>query len=448
MIKKNYEIDMCSGTLFYKIILFSVPLILSGVLQLLFHAADVVVVGRYVGKEALAAVGSNTVLLNMLVNMFTGVSVGSNVLVAKSLGAKQTKVIPAIVHTTIALAALSGVLLAVTGTLLAKQLLIWMSSPHNVIEQAASYLRIYFIGIPGTMVYNFSSALLRAKGDTQRPLLYLIAAGISNVLMNLFFVIVLHLGVVGVGLATAISQYLAAFLILCCLHREKGILQFHFSRIMLERKIALQILRVGIPVGLQSTIFGLSNVVIQSAINTFGDIVMAGSAAAGSIEGFIYTSMNAVSQGALTFTSQNMGAKQYKRVDRIMINCLILATAIGVVLGNLAYRFGNQLIALYAPGQPEVIEQGLLRLQYYGRNHVYSGIMEVTAAVVRGLGYPIAPTVVSLLGSCGIRLLWVYIVFPINPVPEMLYIAYPICWSMTALMQMMLYFFGRKKKYQ
>ena len=334
---KGYEIDMCNRTLANKILLFALPLMASSLLQLLFNAADVVVVGQFCGKASLAAVGSNTALINLLVNLFVGLSVGANVVVAQDLGAGRKAEANRAVHTSILLAMISGVVLMIFGVIMARQMLEWMSSPENVIGLASVYLRIYFIGMPATMVYNFGSAILRAKGDTQRPLYFLLAAGVLNVVLNLFFVIVCRLDVAGVAMATSISQYVSAWLILRCLMREHGALHLNLHRMHLNKRVIGRIFQVGLPAGFQGVIFSLSNVVIQSSINSFGDTVMAGSAAAQNIEGFVYAAMNAFYQSALTFSGQNYGAGKCDRVDKVALYCQGFVILTGLILGNLAF---------------------------------------------------------------------------------------------------------------
>ena len=444
---KGYEIDMCNGTLANKILLFALPLMASSLLQLLFNAADVVVVGQFCGKASLAAVGSNTALINLLVNLFVGLSVGANVVVAQDLGAGRKAEANRAVHTSILLAMISGVVLMIVGVIMARQMLEWMSSPENVIGLASVYLRIYFIGMPATMVYNFGSAILRAKGDTQRPLYFLLAAGVLNVVLNLFFVIVCRLDVAGVAMATSISQYVSAWLILRCLMREHGALHLNLHRMHLNKRVIGRIFQVGLPAGFQGVIFSLSNVVIQSSINSFGDTVMAGSAAAQNIEGFVYAAMNAFYQSALTFSGQNYGAGKCDRVDKVALYCQGFVILTGLILGNLAFFFGSQLLGIYAPGEPDVIQQGLVRMSYIGRLYAICGIMDTMVGILRGIGYSIVPMVVSLLGSCVLRLLWVWFVFPLDPVPGNLYISYPITWAITGAVHIIMFLAIRKKAY-
>lgn len=445
--KKEYHIDMCNGPLASKILLFAVPLIASSLLQLLFNAADVVVVGKFAGKEALAAVGSNTALINLLINLFVGLSVGANVVVARDLGAGRYDRVKKDVHTTVTLAFISGVVMMIFGVVMVRQLLEWMSSPTDVIDLATVYLRIYFFGMPANMLYNFGSAILRAEGDTQRPLYYLLFAGIVNVILNLVFVIIFQMDVAGVALATIISQYISAGLVLRCLMKEQGPLHLDLKQLELRRLVVMRIFQVGLPAGFQGVIFSLSNVVIQSSINSFGDTVMAGSAAAQNIEGFVYAAMNAFYQSALTFSGQNYGAGKCDRVDKVALYCQGFVILTGLILGNLAFFFGSQLLGIYAPGEPDVIQQGLVRMSYIGRLYAICGIMDTMVGILRGIGYSIVPMVVSLLGSCVLRLLWVWFVFPLDPVPGNLYISYPITWAITGAVHIIMFLAIRKKAY-
>ena len=443
---KGYEIDMCNGTLANKILLFALPLMASSLLQLLFNAADVVVVGQFCGKASLAAVGSNTALINLLVNLFVGLSVGANVVVAQDLGAGRKAEANRAVHTSILLAMISGVVLMIFGVIMARQMLEWMSSPENVIGLASVYLRIYFIGMPATMVYNFGSAILRAKGDTQRPLYFLLAAGVLNVVLNLFFVIVCRLDVAGVAMATSISQYVSAWLILRCLMREHGALHLNLHRMHLNKRVIGRIFQVGLPAGFQGVIFSLSNVVIQSSINSFGDTVMAGSAAAQNIEGFVYAAMNAFYQSALTFSGQNYGAGKCDRVDKVALYCQGFVILTGLILGNLAYFFGHPLVSIYNSDEA-VIQQGIIRLGYIARTYALCGIMDTMVGSLRGLGYSIVPMVVSLIGACGLRIVWIFTIFQMDRTPENLYISYPISWIVTGAVHILYFLYVRRKAF-
>ena len=444
---QGYQIDMVHGPLAGKLLVFAIPLMLSSILQLLFNAADVIVVGRWSGKEALAAVGSNTSLINLMVNLFVGFSVGTNVVVARDLGAGREEDVRDSVHTSIALSLISGVALMGLGLLLSRQMLELMGSPEDVIDLAALYLRIYFCGMPGNMLYNFGAAILRAQGDTKRPLYFLTAAGIINVILNLVFVIVFHMDVAGVALATIISQYVSAILVLLTLMRDKGPLRVDLRALRLDMKVVRRILQVGLPAGFQGMVFSISNVVIQSSINSFGSTVVAGSAASSNIEGFVYAGMNAFYQTALTFTSQNYGACECKRVDRIMGLCLLYSGLIGLVLGNLAYLFGYPLGSIYAPGQEEVIAQAVDRLSICCTTYFLCGLMDTQVGVLRGIGYSVVPMIVSLVGSCALRLLWVATIFQLNRTPEMLYLSYPVSWAITAATHFVFFLFIRKRAY-
>ena len=444
---QGYQIDMIHGPLAGKLLVFAIPLMLSSILQLLFNAADVIVVGRWSGKEALAAVGSNTSLINLMVNLFVGFSVGTNVVVARDLGAGREEDVRDSVHTSIALSLVSGVVLMGLGLLLSRQMLELMGSPEDVIDLAALYLRIYFCGMPGNMLYNFGAAILRAQGDTKRPLYFLTAAGIINVILNLVFVIVFHMDVAGVALATIISQYVSAILVLLTLMRDKGPLRVDLRALRLDMKVVRRILQVGLPAGFQGMVFSISNVVIQSSINSFGSTVVAGSAASSNIEGFVYAGMNAFYQTALTFTSQNYGACECKRVDRIMGLCLLYSGLIGLVLGNLAYLFGYPLGSIYAPGQEEVIAQAVDRLSICCTTYFLCGLMDTQVGVLRGIGYSVVPMIVSLVGSCALRLLWVATIFQLNRTPEMLYLSYPVSWVITAATHFVFFLFIRKRAY-
>ncbi len=447
--KSKYQIDMCSGSLADKILLFALPLMASSLLQLLFNAADVVVVGRFAGKEALAAVGSNTSLINLTVNLFIGLSVGANVVVARDLGAKKYDGVERSVHTAMALALLSGLTLMTAGALLARRLLEWMSSPTDVIGLASVYLRIYFLGMPANLSYNFGAALLRAQGDTRRPLYYLTLAGAVNVALNLLFVIGFHLDVAGVALATIISQYISAALVFRCLIRETGPVRLDPRKLRLEGRGVLRIMQVGLPAGFQGVLFALSNVVIQSSLNSFDDaVIVAGSAAAANIEGFVYVSMNAFHQTAMTFVGQNYGAGECRRVDRVALECIGFVVGTGLLLGSLAYLFGRPLAAIYAPGEPEVIEQAVIRLGYIAAPYAICGVMDVMVGILRGIGYSVAPMIVSLTGACVMRLVWVATVFQVWRTPAALYVSYPISWAITGGVHILFFLCVRGRAYR
>lgn len=444
--KRSYEMDMCSGPILSKILAFSLPLMLSGILQLLFNAADIVVVGRFSGSEALAAVGSTSSLINLIINMFIGLSVGANVVAARSYGARDEKAIHQTVHTAILAALAGGVALIFAGIVLARPMLQWMGTPEDVIDHSVLYMRIYFIGMPAFMLYNFGAAILRAIGDTKRPLYFLTLAGVVNVLFNLVFVITFKMGVAGVALATVISQAISAGLILICLIKMEGPCHLNLKEMKFYRAPLVQMLRIGLPAGLQGTIFNISNVLIQSSVNSFGSLVMAGNTAAHNIEGFVYNAMNAVYQTSLSFTSQNMGAKQFKRVDKVLVQCLLVVSAVGIVLGNGAYLLGDKLLGIYS-SDPQVIQYGLMRLSIVSSTYFICGIMDVLVGSIRGLGYSIMPMLVSLTGACLFRVIWIFTVFQAEKTLFCLYISYPISWLLTAAIHTICYLLVRKKAF-
>ena len=448
-VKNGYQMDMVHGPLAGKILLFALPLMFSSILQLLFNAADVVVVGRYAGEAALAAVGSTSSLINLLVTLFVGFSVGTNVVVARDLGAGRPEQVRAGVHTAVAIALISGVLLTVLGRAAAWPLLVWTASTPDVIDLATLYLRIYFCGMPVNMLYNFGAAILRAQGDTRRPLYFLAIAGVTNVALNLLFVIVFQMSVAGVALATIISQAVSAFLVLGCLMRDQGPLHLDMKKLCIDKRIMIQIMRVGLPAGFQGIVFSLSNVVIQSSINSFGSTaIIAGSAASANIEGFVYVAMNAFYQTDLTFTSQNYGAGECGRVDRSLILCQAYVVAAGLLLGVLAAVFGHPLAAIYAPGKEEVISHAILRLKYICIPYFLCGVMDVMVGVLRGLGHSIVPMIVSMVGACGVRLLWVATIFQTYHTPQMLYLSYPVSWLITGGVHVAFFLAVRKHAYR
>lgn len=428
--KKSYEMDMCNGPIFKKLLIFALPLMLSGILQLLFNAADIVVVGKFTGSHALAAVGSTGALINLFVNVFIGFSIGTNVLVAQYFGARDEKNVQETVHTSILLGIVGGFILIVAGIVFAKPMLEWMDTPDNVLEHAVLYMRIYFVGMPAMLVYNFGAAILRAIGDTKRPLYYLLSAGVINVVLNLFFVIVLDMGVAGVATATVASQVVSAVLIVRCLMQSEGIYRLNLHELKLHRKKLVRIVQIGLPAGLQGAVFSLSNVLIQSSVNSFGSVAMAGNTAAGNIEGFVYTSMNAIYQTALSFTSQNVGGGRQDRIPKIIFQCMAIVIVIGAVMGNLAYLCGPFLLGIYS-SDPEVIQFGMSRMQIICQWYFLCGIMDVAVGILRGLGYSVIPMLVSLTGACGLRVLWIFTVFAWKHSLFVLYLSYPITWIVT-----------------
>ncbi len=448
MISKSHEIDMTSGPVLPKLLAFSVPLILSSILQLLFNAADVIVVGQFVGKEALAAVGSTSSLINLLVNIFTGLSVGANVAAATYYGAGKNELIKKTVHTSILLSLISGVILTVVGLCFTRNFLVWMKSPENVIDLSALYLKIYFGGITATMIYNFGAAILRAKGDTMRPLFILLIAGIINFILNLLFVIVFKMSVDGVAFATVISQVFAAAAVIYFLMKEKGDFKLELKKLAIDRKVLFKILNVGIPAGLQGILFSFSNVIIQSAINTFGDVEIAGSSASSSVEGFVWTSMNGFAQGALTFVSQNYGAGKIDRIKKSTVTAELTAAFTGLLFGNLVVLFGKQLLSFYSKDD-QVIEAAFVRLRIVCGSYFLCGIMDTLASAIRGIGHSLVPTIITLVGACLSRIVWIMTVFKKEKfhTPDVIFTAYPLSWILTFLVLLLAFIlFYRKLK--
>lgn len=443
---RSYEMDMTKGSLFKKIILFSIPLILSGILQLLFNAADVVVVGRFSGHTALAAVGSTTSLINLLVNLFIGISVGANVLLGQYIGADDFKNAQETVHTAICFALVGGVLMIFVGYFLSYPLLELMGTPNDVIDLSVLYIRIYFGGMPFFMLYNFGAALLRAVGDTKRPLYFLMVAGIINVIFNLIFVIVFSMGVAGVAIATVMSQCVSATLVLLCLKGASGPLCLHKDLLHFHSDKVIQMLKIGLPAGLQGVIFNISNVLIQSSVNSFGSIAMAGNTAASNIEGFVYISMNSIHQTTVSFTAQNMGARQYKRVDKILMECLLIVTIVGISLGWSAYLAGHSLLRIYSTDM-DVISYGMLRLSVISTSYFLCGVMDVLVGSLRGMGYSILPMIITLIGACLFRIVWIFTVFAMHHSLIVLYISYPISWIITIVANSISYLVLRKKTF-
>lgn len=442
--KTSYEMDMTSGSLPKKILLYAIPLMLSGILQLLFNAADIVVVGRFAGHESLAAVGSTSSLINLLVNVFIGFSVGANVLVARSYGAGKDQELSDTVHTTIWIALAGGIILILLGTALAGPLLSLMGTPPDVLDKAVLYMRIYFCGMPVFMLYNFGAAILRGVGDTRRPLYYLMIAGVINVALNFWFVVGLKLGVAGVALATMIAQAVSAVLVLSALMKTKGAYRFVPARLRINPRMLLQIARIGIPAGFQGAVFSVSNILIQSSINSFGSVAMAGSTAASNLEGFIYTSMNALYQTNLSFTSQNLGAGKFSRINKSLSCCLGIVTVVGLTMGIGAIVFGPGLIGIYS-SDPEVIRYGMLRLSIICGAYFVCGWMDVMVGSLRGLGFSVAPMLVSLTGACLLRILWVYTVFQWSRTLPTLYYSYPVTWLVTAAAHFVFFWVIRKR---
>lgn len=443
----KYTMDMCNGPLLKKIILFAIPLMLSGVLQLLFNAADVIVVGRFTGNEALAAVGSTSSLINLLINLFVGVSVGANVLLGKHIGARDEENASKTVHTAVTFSLVVGIAMIFVGFFLSRPLLELMGTPEDVINLSVLYMRIYFVGMPAFMFYNFGAALLRAVGDTKRPLYFLTLAGIINVIFNLIFVIVFHMGVAGVALATIISEGISAFLVFLCLKGADGVLHLDHRSLSFHKDVAIQMMKIGLPAGLQGCIFSVSNVLIQSSVNSFGSIAMAGNTASANLEGFVYNAMNSLYQTSLSFTSQNMGARKYKRVDKILIECLVIVMIVGIVMGGGAYLIGTSLLSIYS-SDPQVISYGLLRMSLICVPYFLCGMMDVFVGSLRGMGYSVMPMLVSLTGACLFRIIWIFTIFATNRSLFVLYFSYPVSWALTATAHLICYMIVRKKVFK
>ena len=435
---------LTNGPLVGKIIRFAIPLALSGILQLLFNAADIIVAGRFAGSQALAAVGSTSALINLIVNLFIGLSIGVNVLVARYYGAGNRKDLHETVHTAVLISIISGVVLVFIGILLARTLLELMATPEDVIDQSVLYMCIYFVGMPVMMLYNFGAAILRAVGDTQRPLYFLLIAGVVNVILNLFFVIVLHMGVAGVATATVISQCISAGLVLLCLVRSDTIYKVELKQLKIHKDKLLQMTKIGIPAGIQGATFSVSNVLIQSSINSFGSIAMAGSTAASNIEGFVWTAMDAFTQSTLSFTGQNFGAKKFHRITKVVWYNLALVTLVGLVLGIGAYLTGPWLLQIYST-DPEVISYGLERMLLVCAPYAICGIMNVMVGAMRGLGSSLTPMMASVFGVCVLRVVWIYTVFPLDRTFFMLFLSYPVTWLVTGLIEVVCFYFIRKR---
>ncbi len=440
------DIDMTSGAILPKLLKLSLPIMLSSILQLLFNAADIIVVGNFASDNSLAAVSSTAALVNLMTNLFLGLSTGANVLASHYLGAGDNDRVSRTVHTSVFMSIVSGLILTAVGVIFADDLLLLMQNPPEVIELSAVYLRIYFAGMIAMLIYNFGSSILRAKGDTKRPLYYLTFSGVINVILNLIFVILFQMDVAGVALATVISQCISAFLIIRCLMKENGPLRFRFRKLKPDGQTVAKLFKIGIPAGFQGVVFSLSNVVIQSSVNSFGKIVMTGSGAAASIEGFIWVSMNAFSQGALTFTSTNIGAGKYSRINRIAVTSCSCAAVTGLVLGNLAYLFGVPLLSIY-DRRPEVIDAGLIRMSLVCVFYFTCGLMDCIVGSIRGMEYAVTPTIVSMLGACGLRILWISTGFTL---PEFhsefwLFISYPVSWVITFLVHFVCFIFMRRR---
>jgi len=447
-LKSNkYEIDMCNGSIMDKLVSFALPLMLSGILQLMFNAVDIIVVGRFSGSEALAAVGSTTALINVFTNLFIGISLGANVLAARFFAAGRKEEMSETVHTSITLALISGILMAFVGLVFSKGALELMGTPEDVIGLSTLYMRIYFMGMPFFMLYNYGAAILRAVGDTKRPLYFLIIAGVINAGLNMVLVIVFGLGVAGVGIATVFSQMVSCVLVLICLCRTEGSYKLSFSKLSMKGYYLKQIFQVGIPAGIQSTVINFSNALLQSSVNSFGSTAMAGYTAANNILGFLYVSINSVTQACMSFTSQNFGVGKYKRMDRVLIDCMILSVGAALVLGCGAYFFGAEILQIYTE-EADVIQCGVEILSITTVPYFLCGIMDLFPGALRGMGYSAVPMVLSIIGTVGMRVLWIFVLFPQHRSLYFLFISYPASWIATIVMQVVCYYFVRKHCYK
>lgn len=444
MKNNKYEIDMCNGSLMDKLISFAFPLMVSGILQLMFNALDLVVVGRFSGSQALAAVGSTTALINMFINLFIGISLGANVMTARFYASGKDKEVSETVHTAVTFAVISGIVMIFVGGFLAKPALALMDTPDDIIDLSALYMRIYFIGMPFFMIYNYGAAVLRAVGDTKRPLIFLIISGAINAWLNLFMVIVLDLSVAGVAIATVISQMVSCVLVLRCLYHTDSSYQFRFSKMQIKWCYLKQIFAVGVPAGIQSVVINFSNVLLQSSVNSFGSIAMAGYTAANNLLGFLYMAVNSITQACMSFTSQNYGVGKYKRMDKVLIDCGILSLIVSLVFGSGFYLFGSYILRIYT-SDTEVIKCGLEILSITTVPYFLCGIMDLFPGALRGMGYSAVPMVLSVIGTVGVRIFWIYAVFPLNRSLYVLFISYPASWGLTIVMQVICYIIVRKK---
>ena len=444
MEKNKFEIDMCNGPIMSKLISFSVPLILSGMLQLMFNAVDIIVVGQFSGSTSLAAVGSTTALINVFVNLFMGISLGANVVSARCYAMGRREEMSKTVHTAITIALVSGIIMAVIGVIFAKGALLLMGTPENVINLSTLYMRIYFLGMPFFMLYNYGAAILRAVGDTKRPLIFLVISGCINAGINMLLVIVFDMGVAGVAIGTVISQFVSCALVINCLYRTKSSYQLRFSKLKIEKDYMIQIFQVGVPAGIQSTVINFSNALLQSSVNSFGSVAMAGYTAANNVLGFLYVSVNSITQACMSFTSQNYAVRKHKRMDRGLIDCIVLSISVALILGGGAYLFGTYILNIYT-SDADVIKCGLEILSITTVPYFFCGIMDLFPGALRGMGYSTIPMILSIIGTVGIRILWIFVFFPMHRSLYFLFISYPGSWIATIVMQVICYMLVRKK---
>lgn len=438
MLRRRSHIDMCNGPLFKNILLYTLPIIVTSVLQLLFNTMDLLVVGWFCGSTSVGAVGSTGSLINLMVNLFMGLSIGVSVTVAQGIGAGNHERVSQTVHTAFPVAVICSILVTAVGMTCSRTFLEWMGNPQDTIDLAALYMRIYFGGTIGNMIYNFGAAILRAAGDTVRPLIFLSIAGVLNVILNLIFVCLFHMDVAGVALATAISQCVSAALVVMALLHRHDMCRLDLRKLAIDKTALKRILTIGVPSGIQGSLFSISNVIIQSAVNSFETAAVVGSAAASNIEGYVYTCQNAFAQTAMNFTGQNTGARQFKRVRKVWATCLLAVTVVGVVLGGLVNLLGRPLLGIYITDSAEAIEYGLIKLLWICLPYFVCGLMEVTSYTLRGLGKSLLSMIISVIGVCGFRLAWIFTVFqiPAFHTLESLFFSYPLSWTATLLVGM------------
>ena len=443
---KSSTRSLTEGPLAKQILLVSLPLALSNLLQVLFNMSDVAVVGRFAGSTALGAVGSTSIFVTLFTGFLIGLGNGINVLVARFYGARHPDDVHDTVHSALIVSLIAGVILLVVGLLGSPAMLRLLNTKEDLLPGAILYLRVYFLGMPALALYNFGNAVFSAIGETKKPLYILSFAGVLNILLNLFFVIVCKLDVAGVAIATVISQCISASLVLRCMVKDTGPLHLDLKKMRLHPQAMRQILRIGLPAGFQGILFSLSNVVIQSSVNTFGEVIMAGNSAAANIEQFVYVSMNAMYQATISFTSQNYGAGNYHRIRKIMIRAQGCVLVVGLVLGNAATLAGRVLLSIYTTSSP-VIEAGLVRMGIVCTTYALCGMMDVMVGGLRGIGYSIMPMLVSLVGACGLRLLWIATIFqlPQFHTIQTIYWSYPISWAITFGVHVICFLWAMKK---
>lgn len=441
---KRGILDMTTGPFFKKILIFSIPLMLTGVLQLIYNAADVMVVGRFAGSKSLAAVGSTSSLVNLIVNLFVGLSTGAGVVVARHIGANSNDRIHKSVHTTMAISVVSGIAVCIFGFFLSGKFLVLMGTPDNVLPLATLYLKIYFLGAPGSLIYNFGASIVRSTGDTKRPLFILGFTGIINVVLNVVLVVGFHFDVAGVAIATIVAQYISAVLIVIRLVHIENACRLNFKKIRIYKEELKDIVKIGLPAGLQSSLFSFSNVLIQSTINSFGSVAMAGNTAAQNADAIIYTCTNAFSQASMTFTSQNIGARKHKNLRKVYFMCMGFAFTLSIIFGASGLLFPEEIIGIFTT-EADVIELGKQRLYIMMTTYFLCSLMDVSGCQIRGMGKSLEPMIITLIGTCGLRILWLYTGFPLKKELWNLYISYPISWGITFIAFLICFFVYEKR---